>query len=321
VSRISSGKLRLQREWTDLAELIATSMAGLRGAIEDKQLRVEQNLAGIAKPAWLDVTRFQQIFWNLMTNAIKFSEEEGEIRVTASCDGERLSLSVQDFGQGIPSEFIDQLFDRFSQSETPSSRLHGGLGLGLSIVKHLVELHGGTVQAQSEGVGKGTTMRVEMPVSQAGARPPGDVSAPAPLNAASDAPSAVETLRGLDVLVVEDNPDASEMLGVVLRDRGARVRLAIDFDSAIRASRNVWPDVLVSDIGLPGRDGYELIRELRRMAPTGRPALPAIALTAFARPEDRTKALAAGFDEHLGKPLDPHALVVAIGKLVQPSAG
>jgi PAS domain S-box-containing protein len=318
VSRISAGKMRLEREWVDVPELIANSMGALRESLAEKRLVVEQDLEGAVKPAWLDSARFQQIFWNLMTNAIKFSHEGGRIRVRAACDGDQLELSVQDFGQGIRPEFIDHLFDRFSQSDAPSSRLHGGLGLGLSIVKHLVELHGGTVEAQSEGADKGAVMRIEIPVPDADLTETARDAHGAARDDASPGATAAETVRDLDVLVVEDNTDASDMLTVVLADRGARVRLAVDFESALRAVRQAWPDVLVSDVGLPGRDGYELIRQIRRMNPSDKPVLPAIALTAFARPEDKDKALKAGFDAHLGKPLNPHALVVAIGQLVRP---
>jgi PAS domain S-box-containing protein len=313
VSRISSGKLQLERDVTDVRRLVTDSIAALREPIESKHLQVEQDLANVTEPAWLDAARFQQILWNLMTNAIKFSHEGGRIEVTASCDGRILRLDVQDYGQGVRPEFVDHLFERFSQSDAPSNRVHGGLGLGLSVVKQLVELHGGTIQARSEGAEKGTVMSVELPVRQLDAS---DAAGESGSHGFSQADPG-GNLRGLDVLVVEDNADASEILRVVLGDRGAQVRLAVDFESAVDAARVSWPDVLVSDIGLAGRDGYELIHQIRRMTPAGRPALPAIALTAFARPEDKDKALKAGFDAHLGKPLKPHELLFEIGKLVR----
>jgi CheY-like chemotaxis protein len=232
--------------------------------------------------------------------------------------GERLRLSVQDFGQGIKGEFLPHLFDRFTQSDSPGNRRHGGLGLGLSIVKHLVDLHEGTVSAHSDGEGQGTTMRVDLPV-EGGAEAPAEFgdTAGGPLDlGAGEAPP----LQGMDVLLVEDDPEATQMMTVVLSDRGAAVRTAHDYDSALRALRASWPDVLVSDIGLPGHDGYELarrVRELQREAQ--RPHLPIIALTAFARPADRQKTLAAGFDLHLVKPLRPHVLLEAIGRLRGPA--
>ena len=316
VSRISSGKLRLERESTDPAELIISSIGSLRASIDDKHLVVEQDLGQSTGHAWIDPARFQQIFWNLMTNAIKFSRDGGRIGVKLACDGDWLTLSVRDHGQGIRPEFIGQLFDRFSQSDSPGNRLHGGLGLGLSIVKHLVELHGGKVEAQSAGPDQGTLMRVQLPVAQPA---PADAEGPHSIPPDSEYPDEeLSAIHGLDVLVVEDNSDASEMLSVVLADRGARVRLAVDYDTGLQAARQAWPDVLVSDVGLPGRDGYELIRQIRLMAPPGVDRrLPAIALTAFSRPEDKVKALESGFDAHLGKPLNPHELVAAIHRLVR----
>lgn len=232
------------------------------------------------------------------------------IDVSLHASGGQLRLVVQDFGQGIHPEFMDQLFDRFTQGDSPGNRYHGGLGLGLSIVKHLVELHGGSVHVESAGVGQGTTMRVELP------------TAPAQVPAAAVAVSAElateladKVLQGVDVLVVEDDEDACEMLRMILADRGARVRCGHDFDAAMRLLREGWPDVLVSDIGLPGRDGYELMRRVRQETPADRPRLPAIALTAFSRAEDEASAFQAGFDTHLTKPLRPHELIGAVARL------
>lgn len=311
VSRINSGKLRLAREWTDPAELVTSSIEALAASIDERKLRVDADVADAHAPAWLDPARFQQIFWNLMTNAIKFSPEGGHVVVRLHRRGDRLALEVQDFGQGIPAEFLPHLFERFTQSDAPGNRRHGGLGLGLSIVKHLVDLHGGTVEASSAGVGRGATMRVELPAEQ------GDVSPDLP-----DTESGFDTdelemlaLQGLDVLVVEDDREAVDMMILVLEDRGARVRTAADFDGAVQALQQAWPDVLVSDIGLPGRDGYELARRVRQFErERGLARLPLIALTAFARPEDQAKSLQAGFDLHLAKPLRPHLLLDAIAR-------
>lgn len=313
VSRINSGKLRLDREWTDAGELVTSSVEALAGTILEKRIRVDTEVEGAHEPAWLDPARFQQIFWNLMTNAVKFSPEAARIEVRLQRRGDHLLLQVRDFGQGIKPDFLPHLFDRFTQSDAPGNRRHGGLGLGLSIVKHLVDLHGGEVSADSEGEGHGTTMRVRLPVvpdaeggppsegpdTESGLEPPEDLHAAA--------------LHGLDVLLVEDDREASEMMTLVLSERGARVRTAASFDAALQALEEDWPDVLVSDIGLPGRDGYELVRrvrELERELHAGH--LPVIALTAFARPEDRDKTLDAGFDLHLAKPLRPHVLLDAI---------
>lgn len=318
VSRINSGKLRLDREWADPAELVLGALDSLSVSLNDKAIQVDTEVQAAHAPAWLDPARFQQIFWNLMTNAIKFSPPNGRIEVTLERADGRLVLQVRDFGQGIPADFVPHLFERFTQSDAPGNRRHGGLGLGLSIVKHLVDLHGGAVSAASEGDGHGATMRVELPVEAVGA-----VAADDPDSEGGPEANDVDAaaVHGLDVLVVEDDREASEMMSVVLSDRGARVRMAADYDSALRALRHAWPDVLVSDIGLPGRDGYELVRRVREIErEQGGRRLPVIALTAFTRAEDRRKTLDAGFDLHLAKPLKPHLLLQAIAVCARPGA-
>ncbi|HVE52112.1 MAG TPA: response regulator, partial [Ramlibacter sp.] len=311
VSRINSGKLRLDREWTDASELVTSSIDALSGSIGEKKLQVETDLEGAHQPVFVDPARYQQIFWNLMTNAIKFSPEGGRVQVSLQRHADRLLLEVRDFGQGIKGDFLPHLFDRFTQSDSPGNRRHGGLGLGLSIVKHLVDLHGGQVAAESAGAGQGTRMRVDLP-----AEPTGDM--PAHDTPDAEGGSEVEAqdtlaLHGLDVLLVEDDDEAIEMMTLVLEDRGVQVRTAGDYESAVQALQQQWPEVLVSDIGLPGRDGYELVRRVRQMEGERQaPHLPVIALTAFARPEDRKKTLDTGFDLHLAKPLKPHVLLEAI---------
>lgn len=313
VSRINSGKLRLEPEWADPAELVASSIESLSGAVNERRIGIDTEVEGAHDPVWIDPARYQQIFWNLMTNAIKFSPEGGRVVVRLQRRGDRLVLEVQDFGQGIKPDFIPHLFDRFSQSDAPGNRSHGGLGLGLSIVKHLVDLHGGEVAAHSAGAGHGTLMRVDLPAEPGvDAAPP---EAPDTDGGMDSVDHPADALEGLDVVLVEDDREASDMMQVVLSDRGARVRLATDYDTALLELQKAWPDVLVSDIGLPGRDGYELVRRVRELeAERGLPRLPVIALTAFARAEDQRKTLAAGFDLHLGKPLRPHLLLEAIAR-------
>ncbi|MEJ5992656.1 response regulator [Ramlibacter sp. PS3R-8] len=318
VSRINSGKLRLEREWADPAELITSAIDSLAGSITERGLRVETDLESAHKPAWLDPGRFQQIFWNLMTNAIKFSPQGGQVLVTLRREDDRLTLEVRDFGQGIDSAFLPHLFDRFTQSDSPGNRRHGGLGLGLSIVKHLVDLHGGQVRAHSAGAQMGTSMYVEVPVEATREAQAED----APESEFGPEEESGVDLHGLDIVVVEDDREASEMMTLVLADRGASVRVAANYDAAVRLLEQEWPDVLVSDIGLPGRDGYELVRQVRQMEHArGAPRLPAIALTAFARPEDQRKTLDAGYDLHLSKPLKPHLLLSAIRQCCPPPAG
>ncbi|MES2531655.1 MAG: response regulator [Pseudomonadota bacterium] len=309
VSRISSGKLHLHREWTEPGALMASSIDALNAAVAAKKLRIELAQHGTEQLAWLDATRFQQIVWNLLSNAIKFSAEGGRIRIELTRDGDLLRLSVQDAGRGIAPDFIAHLFERFTQSDSPDNRRHDGLGLGLSIVKNLAELHGGGVSAESGGEGQGATFHVTLGVVPSGHSPI------VLLNAQNPPPHEPDhhLFGGLDIVLVEDNADASEVLLVVLSDAGAQVRHAADCESALELIRQKWPDVLVSDIGLPGRDGYDLIREVRRLeAAQGRARMPAIAHTAFTRAMDHEKATEAGFDGHVGKPLQPHALLGAI---------
>ena len=317
VSRINSGKLQLERQWVDPAELVRSSIGSLDASIAERHVQLETDLDGAHAPAWLDPARYQQICWNLMTNAVKFSQDGGRVEVSLARDGERLRLQVRDFGVGMDPEFMAHAFDRFTQSDAPGNRRHGGLGLGLSIVKHLAELHGGDVGAASAGPGTGTLVWVDLPAGQPAEEGGLHAQVPAP---AAEPSAAVEPLRGVDVLVVEDDQEAREIMAMTLTDRGARVRVAIDYDAALAEIRAGWPQVIVSDIGLPGHDGYELARAVRALQPAGATRVPMVALTAFARPEDRRKALEAGFDLHMAKPLEPHRLVGGITDLLRSPA-
>jgi len=303
ISRLSAGKLHLHREAADVDALTQHSLDALKDPASAKDIMVHFQPSGSQCAAWLDITRFQQIVWNLVTNSIKFSERGGSVYVILQREGDVLQLQVRDEGAGISPEFLPHIFERFAQDSAPDVRGHGGLGLGLSIVKHLAELHGGSVTAHSGGRGQGATMSVTLQVG-AGELPnpadPGDNNTPAPSN-----------LREKDVLVVEDNQDTSEMLRLVLTDQGARVRIAEDFDAGMAQMQAQWPDLLISDIGLPGKDGYQLIQAVRALERerAGAARLRAVALSAFAREQDKSKALSAGFDAHLSKPLQPHLLV------------
>jgi PAS domain S-box-containing protein len=310
VSRINSGKLQLERQSIDPAELVRDSLAALSATIDERRIRLETALESAHQPAWLDPARYQQIVWNLVTNAVKFSPEGGEVRVTLERHGELLRLEVRDFGAGIKTDFLPHLFERFTQSDSPGNRRHGGLGLGLSIVKHLVDLHGGSVEAFSDGPGTGATMRVVLPVDEASASQQQPAAQDEPDAQGSQAPE----LRDVDVLLVEDDGEAADMMRIVLSDQGAKVRVARDFDHAMEEVDARRPDVLVSDIGLPGRDGYELARQVRAAHPDAH--IPLIALTAFARPVDQQRSIEAGFDRHLPKPLKPHMLLAAIRELL-----
>jgi len=310
MSRVNAGKLRLYPESIDPRALVDSAIEALEEPIRAKGIRLAVDSDGDGVDhAWLDPTRFQQVVWNLLTNAIKFSHAGGAVQVRLHRVGEQLELTVRDHGQGIPQDFMGQLFDRFAQRDAPGNRTQGGLGLGLSIVRHLTELHGGTVTAHSAGADQGALLQVLLPVGPPA--PPADAARPQP--AEPGAPDVAAPLAGTRVLVVEDNPDAAELVQVVLQDAGASVRLASDFDSALRQLAQAWPDVLVSDVGLPGHDGYELVSAVRRIGEQqAHPRLFAIALTAFARAQDRKRALEAGFDAHIAKPLQVHLLIKAI---------
>lgn len=307
VSRIGSGKLRLHREWVSPAMLVAEGIEGLQAAAQAKNVALVVDTAGAEETAWLDATRFQQIVWNLASNAIKFSTPDSQVVIRLDREGSTLRLVVQDTGRGIRKDFLPYLFERFTQSESPDSRVHGGLGLGLSIAKNLAELHGGAISAHSEGEGKGTTMTVVLQAVPVEDRQSSDAGA------APDAADGDTVLDGLKLLVVEDDADAREIMVVVLSEAGAIVRHAGHYEEAMILAAQEWPDVLVSDVGLPGYDGYDLIRALReKEAKENLKRMFAVAHTAFARPQDSEKARAAGFDCHLGKPLQPHALLAAI---------
>lgn len=309
VSRIASGKLHLHREWANPSELIHLSLDALQDAAEAKNVHIDVDVPDTDQRAWLDATRFQQIVWNLVTNAIKFSDNGGTVRLALARDGDDLTLTVQDHGVGIDAEFLPFLFQRFTQSGAPGNREHGGLGLGLAIVKHLVELHGGVITGHSAGRGRGALLTAKLPVAHQEAD-----SEQMHEHAGVREVNHTRLLQGRDILVVDDSIDTAEMLSIVLTDEGARVRVAHGYEEALAEVERAWPDQLVSDIGMPGRDGYDLIIKVRALEKAaGRAHIPAIALTAFARPQDRDRALAAGFDRHLGKPLQPHLLIQALG--------
>jgi PAS domain S-box-containing protein len=310
VSRLNSGKFTLNREYVDPTALVNATLEGMKSASDARNVSITTDLTSWQGLAWLDGTRIQQVLWNLLSNAIKFSEPGGRVVLLLTRDESVMQLVVRDYGKGIDPQFLPMVFDKFAQSVSPENRAHGGLGLGMSIVKHLTELHGGSVWAHSAGAGLGTTITVELPLLSGALTESDDFG--------DSGKTEVEVdIQGVSVLVVEDDMQALDMLAMILRDRGAVVTTAADYATAMQVFTQNRPAVLVSDIGLPGKDGYELMREIRRQEKSG-PALQpvkAIALTAFARPEDKAIALAAGFDAHLAKPLKPYKLVARIGTL------
>jgi PAS domain S-box-containing protein len=303
ISRLSTGKLNLHREEVDVCSLALQSLEPLRDSAAEKNISLQFEVPPEAITAWIDITRFQQILWNLASNAIKFSSPGGVVSVCLCVVDDHLLMKVQDQGVGISPEFLPHVFERFSQAAAPSIRGHSGLGLGLSIVKHLVDLHGGSIRADSGGLGQGVSMLVEIPLHDGAGSAPDDQGTHGEHG---------ESLRGKDVVVVEDNADTSEMLRVVLTDQGATVRLAENFEQAMALVDAQWPSLIVSDIGLPGKDGFQLVKALREKESQrsgGAHPVRIVALSAFAREQDRAQALDAGFDHYLEKPLQPHVLI------------
>jgi CheY-like chemotaxis protein/anti-sigma regulatory factor (Ser/Thr protein kinase) len=292
-------------------------MDAVRPAAEAKGVRLECDLKPGSGEFAGDPDRLQQIIWNLLANAIKFTPREGRVEVRVERVSSVTRITVTDTGLGISPGFLPHVFDRFRQADSSITRTQGGLGLGLAIVRHLVEVHGGTVQADSEGEGKGSRFTVQMPlraVVPAPAPPSqGNGHTEAPAGEPSAAPPAV--LSGLDVLVVEDEPDARELVSAVLANYGAQVRSVSSVDEALGQFRDRPPDVLLSDIGLPNADGYALIRRVRELDEASRGKIPAVALTAFASPDDHRRALEAGFDAHVGKPIEPADLALLVASL------
>jgi|GEM_PF-512499 len=309
VSRITSGKLRLDVRAVDVADVVAAAVDSVRPAAETKGVRLQSVLDPGAGPVSGDPERLQQVVWNLLTNAIKFTPRGGLIQVRLARVGSDVTLVVSDTGQGIRPELLPHVFDRFRQADSASTRAHGGLGIGLALVKHLVEAHGGTVHADSAGPGQGATFTVRLPIMVHAAAPGGVRGA---LAAAAPGGGA---LRGVRVLVVDDDEDATEVLGHLLRADGADVRTARSAAEALRTLEQWSPDVMCSDIEMPGEDGYALIRKVRAL-PGERGSIPAVAVTAYGRVVDRVRALFAGFQIHVTKPVDPSELVAVVASLV-----
>ncbi|XXY53691.1 PAS domain-containing protein [Sorangium sp. So ce269] len=313
VSRIITGKLRLNTVAVDLAAVVEAAVDTLAPTARAKDIELCVELCeGLGRVSG-DPDRLQQVMWNLLSNAVKFTPKRGRVTVRVERSDSQVAIVVMDNGKGIAREFLPYVFDRFRQGDSSPTRAYGGLGLGLAIVRHLVELHGGTVEAESRGEGGGATFTVALPlqVAPSAARegPP-----PAPQHAALEGGEPTP-LSGLHVLLVEDEPDAREMVAFVLEETGARVTLAGSMGEAMAVLERQRPDVLVSDIGMPGESGYALIKHVRAAGREEIRGIPAVALTAYARIEDRRRALMAGFQKHVAKPIDPSGLVRVIADL------
>ena len=319
VSRIITGKLRLEIRSADLIPVVTAAMEAVQSAADAKSIRLEANLDPHLGLASTDPDRLQQVVWNLLTNAIKFTPIGGRVDVKLERTDAVVRLTVKDTGRGIRPELLPFVFDRFRQGEASTGRQYGGLGLGLAIVRHIVELHGGVVRAESAGDSLGATFTVDLPFNAA----PTAAVVPEPTRrpVESEGVYRLVNLTGLRILVVDDEADARELMRMVLRSTGAEVMAAANADEAFEQVEQWCPDILVSDIGLPGDDGYVLVQKLRQREARRGGSMPALAVTAYARAEDRSRALAAGFQMHVAKPLEPADFVAAIAGLVGKDRG
>jgi CheY-like chemotaxis protein len=315
VSRIVSGKIRLDVQQVNLMEVIESAIATIRPAADAKGIRLQTMLDPRVAPVRGDASRLQQIVWNLVSNAIKFTDKGGRVQIALERVNSHVELTVSDTGQGIKPEFLPHLFERFRQADSSTTRRHAGLGLGLSIVKQLVELHGGSVRVKSPGEGKGSTFIVALPLMVLhGEETP--ESRPHPRLPTAPIPDEHQpSLKGLKLLVVDDEPDARDLVARILGHRGAMVTCAASAAEAITAFQTQTPDVLISDIGMPDEDGYELIRKIREIERTRGTHIQAVALTAFARSEDRTRAMLAGYQAHIAKPVEPAELIATVASV------
>ena len=326
MSRIISGKVRLDVQPLDLDQVVRTAVDSMEPAAAAKNIRLQALIDPEARMISGDPNRLQQVFWNLLSNAIKFTPKGGRVQVVLERIHSHLEVSIVDSGEGIAPEFLPHVFDRFRQQDASTTRKHGGLGLGLAIVKQLVELHGGSIHVDSAGPGRGTTFRVMLPLwvvrtpaegdAESGGTHPHarrDVALPIPVDRLN--------LAGIRVLVVDDEADARTLIKRLLEDRGALVRMAGSVAQALELLTADPPDVLVSDIGMPGQDGFALIRLLRARPAVQGGKVPAVALTAYARSEDRLKVILEGFQAHLAKPVEAAELLALVASLAGRVAG
>ena len=312
VSRIIGGKLNLETSEVDLASTISAAIDSLMPAANAKSIRLERDL-GTGLVLIGDRDRLQQVVWNVVSNALKFTPKHGLVHVELYGDQGDAVIRVRDTGVGIPRDFLPHVFDRFRQADSSLSRRHSGLGLGMAIVRHLVELHGGTAAVESEGEGKGATFTLRLPAQQQ--HPARSAAAPVVDTVEQRTEAPIDDLSGIRVLVVEDDGDSRQVLALMLERQGAVVDQAASVAEAIGNLASNEPDVLVSDIGMPDEDGYSLIRRLRARPKEGELRLPAIALTAYARPSDAQAALDAGYDRYMRKPVVPADLVREIKRM------
>jgi signal transduction histidine kinase/ActR/RegA family two-component response regulator len=315
LSRVISGKMALNMATTRVAEIVASAVETVAPAAAAKGIQIDMDVPDPSLEIVADADRLQQVIWNLLSNSVKFTPKDGHVHVSVRQTGSDLSIRVRDTGEGIRDDLLPVIFKPFQQADNSTTRRHGGLGLGLTIVKQLVGAHGGSVRAESEGQGKGATFVIELPKRAA---VPALVRAPpAAPSTASLEPQEKDLTRldGLRLLIVDDEEDARTMLTEVLRHYGASVQAAASAREALERFGVAQPDVLVSDIGMPETDGYSLIRQIRSRPPQQGGGTPAVALTAYAQAEDEQRALAAGYQVHVPKPVEPSRLAAVVARL------
>jgi len=312
VSRIVSGKSRLEVEPLDLEKLVRNAIASVMPAIDAKNIQIQTTFDSNLGQVLADPDRLQQVVWNLLSNAVKFTPRGGDIRVALEQDDSHVDIVVSDSGIGIRSDFLPHIFERFRQAEAGPTRRHGGLGLGLAIARHLVEMHGGAITATSDGEGKGAEFRVTLPLMLSAKEPQGEQAHSPQASAAPQAAITLGDLTELRVLAVDDDPDALRLLTDILEAAGATVTAVNSAAEALEKLQTESPHVLVADLAMPESDGYDLIKQVRRLSNPTLRDIPAAALTAYARAGDRAKSLRSGFQIHLAKPIDPVELVTAV---------
>ena len=318
VSRIITGKLKINHDPVELTSVIKHTVETMRPAIEVKAIAFETKFDAADCLVSGDANRLQQVVWNLFSNAVKFTPNGGRVDVHLRCDDSHAELSVSDTGIGINPTFLPHIFDRFRQADGTSTRKHGGLGLGLAIVRHLVELHGGTITAHSSGEGQGATFSVRLPLaSTLRSEASHESSDHVQHENGKAAQECSSRLKGLRILVVDDEPDTRELITMILAQSGAQVRACESAAEALEALKLWEADLLVSDIGMPGEDGYSLIERVRQLDSERQSQIPAVALTAYASAEDRARSLAAGFQAHVPKPVEPEELIKAVANMAQ----
>jgi signal transduction histidine kinase/ActR/RegA family two-component response regulator len=316
VSRIITGNLRLDMHPLNLAPIVEAALDALRPTADVKGIRLQTRFVPEECLVKGDPNRLRQVIWNLLSNAIKFTQRGGSVNIELNCIESTARLTVSDTGDGISAEFLPYVFDRFRQAEGSISRKQGGLGLGLAVARHLVELHGGAITAESEGVGKGSVFSVDLPLGQERRDPARAEERRRELERRHSRSGGVVRLDGVHVLLVEDDDDSRKLLGTMLKRYGARVTSTKSAEEALRVFENELPDVMISDIGMPDQDGYELVRKLRAMPAEKGGAVPAIALTGYASRKDRERALNSGYQQHMAKPIEQADLMKSIAALV-----